>query len=550
MAHSRSERPYWSQVLRSLREARGMTQDGWAMQIGYGRATVKRWEAGETVPSADAEAKIIGLCHERALFRPFKDGPLAGVRVTPEWVSDLLASARLENARVQSKPATRQSPLARTPTQYAMSGDVAIAYQVFGEGPVDLVVTPGLVSHRELEWEHPRFAEFLQHFARIGRVAIFDKRGTGMSDRVPAGTMEERMDDIRSVMDAAGMEQAVLVGVSEGGPLSILFAATYPERTQALVLYGAFACEWSSDLYPLGEPVPVPDEQIERIRATWGQNAQRFLMNYAPSVADDPAEQSWWARYLRTSASPGAAIALISMNSQIDVRHVLQSIHIPTLVLHREGDRATEVRHGRFLAQQIQGARYVEMAGDDHLPMYGDLDRLIGEIRTFVDDVHTRPEVDSVLTTVLTIDMEIPIARCASEESILLDTFQDLVQREIKRHRGEMIRYTETQRTAHFDGPSRAVQCACEVVAAAAMQGIDARAGLHTGEVQRCGDQITGSPIIISKEICDLAASGDVLLSRTVRDLIAGSRLAFEDRGDHELAPAADQLSIFRVKPA
>jgi pimeloyl-ACP methyl ester carboxylesterase len=527
-----------------------MTQDGWAMQIGYGRATVKRWEAGETVPSADAEAKIISLCHERALFRPFKDGPLAGVRVTPEWLSDLLASARLEHARIQTAPAAKPSPLANTQTRYAMSGDVAIAYQVFGDGPVDLVVTPGMVSHRELEWEHPRFAAFMQQFAQIGRVAIFDKRGTGMSDRVPAGTLEERMDDIRAVMDAAEMQRAVLVGVSEGGPLSIFFAATYPERTQALVLYGAFACEWSAELYPLGQPIAVREDQIERIRATWGQNAPTFLTTYAPTIADDPDEQSWWARYLRMSASPGAAIALIAMNSQIDVRHVLPTIHVPTLVLHRHGDLATDVRHGRFLAEQIEGAQYVELDGRDHLPMYGDLDRLFGEIRSFVDEVQTRPEVDSVLTTVLTLQMDLPIARCAEEESILQGSFQSLAHREIERYRGEPVRCVASQHIAHFDGPSRAVRCAIAVLNAAASQGLDVRAGLHTGEVQRCGDQINGSPITISGEICELAADSEILLSRTVRDLIPGSGLVFEDRGTRELTPTSDTLAIFRVHSA
>jgi pimeloyl-ACP methyl ester carboxylesterase/transcriptional regulator with XRE-family HTH domain len=550
MAHHRPARPYWSQVLRALREARGITQDGWAMQIGYGRATVKRWEAGETVPSADAEAKIISLCHERALFRPFKVGPLAGVRVTPDWLSDLLASARLEHASSQPHSTAQSTSYANTTTQYALSNDVAIAYQVFGAGPIDLVVTPGLVSHRELEWEHQRFAELLNRFASVGRVAIFDKRGTGMSDRVAAGTLEERMDDIRAVMDAAGMQRAVLVGVSEGGPLSILFAATYPERTQALVLYGAFACEWHPELHPLGKPLAPIEDRVRQIRGSWGKNATGFLQMFAPSVADDPAEQKWWARYCRISASPGAAATLITMNSEIDVRHVLPAIKVPTLVLHRRGDRATEVEYGQYLARHIPGARYIEMDGNDHLPMYGNLDQLIGEIRTFVNDVHTRPEVDSVLTTVLTLEMQVPFARCANEESILLDTFQNLADYEFKRYRGEMIHYTESQRVAHFDGPSRAVHCACEIVTAAASQGIDARAGLHTGEMQRCGDQITGSPIIISGEICEIAVDSEVLLSRTVRDLIAGSGLVFEDRGTYELPPAPDELALFRVDTA
>jgi pimeloyl-ACP methyl ester carboxylesterase/transcriptional regulator with XRE-family HTH domain len=548
MAHSRSERPYWSQVLRALREARGMTQEGWARQIGYGRATVKRWESGETVPSADAESKIIALCHERALFRPFRDGPLSGVRVTPDWLSDLLVSARLEHARRQSSAVIDQVAVPGAVTRYAMSGDVAIAYQVFGEGPVDLVVTPGLISHRELEWEHPRFAEFLRQFAGIGRVAIFDKRGTGMSDRVPAGTMEERMDDIRSVMDAAGMDRAVLVGVSEGGPLSILFAATWPERTQALVLYGAFACEWHPDHHPFGKPLSPLEERVKRLRSNWGKNVESFLQMYAPSIANDPAEQDWWARYLQIGASPGAAVALISMNSEIDVRHVLPAIKVPTLILHRRGDRATDLEHGQYLARHIPGAHYVEMDGEDHLPMYGDLDRLIHEIRVFVDDVQTRSDVDSILTTVLTIEMSIPIARCAEEESILQDTFQSLAQESISNYRGEIVAQDRAVCVAHFDGPSRAVRCGCEIVGLTAAQGIDVRVALHTGEVQRSGRMVTGAPVTISREISGIANDGEVLISRTVNDLIAGSYVRVQDLGIHLFQNDTVQLGIFRAE--
>lgn len=548
MAHSRVDRPYWSQVLRALREARGMTQDGWAMQIGYGRATVKRWEAGETVPSADAETKIISLCHERALFRPFRDGPLAGVRVTPEWLADLLASARLEHARQQSRPNSGQRSRDTPTTQYAMSGDVAIAYQVFGNGPVDLVLTPGMVSHRELEWEHAGFASFFEQFAAIGRVAIFDKRGTGMSDRVPAGTLEDRMDDIRAVMDAAGMERAVLVGISEGGPLSILFAATYPERTRALVLYGAFACEWDPEHDPPATPAAPPAEQVKRIRESWGQNTARFLQSYAPSVSEDPDEQRWWSRYLQYGASPGAAVALITMNAEIDVRHVLPAVRVPSLVLHRCGDRATDVEHGRYLGRQIPDARYVEMEGDDHLPMFGDTGRIVREVHQFIAGLQSRPEIDSVLTTVVAFHIELSGARCENEESILLQPMLEHAYREIKRSGGVIAGQTETGGIAYFDGPSRAVRCATEIVWYASSSDVDARAGVHTGEVQRQGSAISGLPVTISQRIADLAETGEVLASRTVADLVAGSGFTFEEHEVHFPGEDASDHRVYLVR--
>jgi pimeloyl-ACP methyl ester carboxylesterase/DNA-binding XRE family transcriptional regulator len=547
MAHQRPGRPYWSQVLRALREARGITQDGWAMQIGYGRATVKRWEAGETVPSADAETKIIALCHERALFRPFKDGPLAGVRVTPDWLADLLASARLEHSRQQEHASAAQRLSTVPETRYAMSGDVAIAYQVFGEGSVDLVLTPGLVSHRELEWEHPLFASFLREMATIGRVAIFDKRGTGMSDRVPAGTLEERMDDIRAVMDAAGMEQAVLVGISEGGPLSILFAATHPERTRSLVLYGAFACDCDPDESPPGKPSPPSSEQIARIRETWGKNGDRYLSVFAPVVADDPDEQRWWARYLQNGASPGAAVALMTMNAEIDVRHVLPAVRVPSMVLHRRGDLATDVRHGQYLARHIPGALYVELEGDCHLPLYGDTGRIVREIKQFVDSVQSPQIIDTMLTTVVTIQVDVAGFRCANEESILVDELFRRVHQTIAGSGGRLAAQSETSRTICFHGPSRAVDLALEVVSTASSQGIAASAGVHTGEVQRQGEIIFGAPITISEHIANSAGNGQVLVSRTVADLVPGSGFQFEEHGTYAEDGLQQQLPIYRA---
>lgn len=506
-----------------------MTQDGWALELGYGRATVRRWEAGETIPSAHAEEQILSLCHERALYRRFTDGPMAGVHVTPEWLADLLASARLENAEGPSPSAS--SAISAPETRYALSGDVAIAYQVFGTGPIDLVVTPGLVSHRELDWEHPAFARFLSRLATFARVVIFDKRGTGMSDRVAAGTLEERMDDIRAVMDAAGMRRATLFGISEGGPMSILFAATYPERTRALVLYGAYARDWHPVQHPLGTPMPPMQEVIDRIRRDWGVPGPGFLRRYAPSLAGDPDEQEWWARYQRISASPGAAIALVAMNRDIDIRHVLPAIRVPTLVLHRRGDQAVDVEHGRYLAEQIPGARYVELDGIDHLPMFGDLASIADEVESFATDSRAAVDLESVLATV----MSTTVTGCTPEGDAgsgpRLTSYLESVRRELVRYRGNVVEDDGDTILARFDGPTRAVRCAASIRNIARTMGLESRTGLHTGELELHEDGVSGSAIGLSVRIATLAQPGEILVSNTVTDLVPGSGFEFDDRG-------------------
>jgi pimeloyl-ACP methyl ester carboxylesterase/transcriptional regulator with XRE-family HTH domain len=545
MAQPRQERPYWSQVLRSLREARGMTQDGWALQLGYGRATVRRWESGETVPSAHAEGKILDLCQERALFRRYTDGPLAGVRVTPDWLSDLLAEARLGNVERPSPTAPR--PITTATTQYARSGDIAIAYQVFGSGPIDLVVTPGTVSHRELEWEHPGFTEFFERLASFARVIIFDKRGTGMSDRVEAGTLEERMDDIRAVMDAAGSHRAALFGVSEGGPMSILFAATYPERTRALLLYGAYACEWHPTEYPLGAPLPPLENRAERLRDVWGRPDSGFVNRYAPSVANDPAAHEWWARYLRISASPGAAIALITMNASIDVRHILPTIRVPTLVMHRRGDRAVEIEHGRYLAEHIPGARYVELEGIDHLPIYGDIESVTRETGAFLKDLEVDPDVESVLATVLTARVHSPAQDRQTPHDRSLETLLTIAHREISRLRGRKVSIGANHIVASFDGPSRAVRCARAIHEAASSFDLEARSGLHTGEVEVNNGNVSGVTLDVSAYVADKAGSGEILATSTVTDLIPGSGFQFTEQHSSQIPNAPGHLRLFSV---
>lgn len=520
--------PYWSRALRALREARGITQDGWAAQLGYGRATIRRWEAGATVPSADAEAAIIELCREKDLFRRFSDGPLAEVEVSPEWIAGLLASARLEHRRPTAAPAT-PSLSGPPPIRYALSGEVSIAYQVFGEGPPDLIVTPGAVSHREIEWEYPGATRFFAVLAEHARVIIFDKRGTGMSDRVETGTLEERVDDIRAVMDAAGVERATLFGISEGGPMSIFFAATYPERTRSLILYGAYAKDSQGpSQQQLGSR--EWDKRIESFRKTWGTPRARFLDIYGPSVADDPRHREWWARYLRMSASPGAVLALNRMNTAIDVNHLLPALRIPVLVLHRSGDRAVDIAEGRYLADQIPGAAFVELPGDDHLPWVGDIDSITSVVADFVKDSPSIVDLDRVLATILAARFAEP--HCLPDAAARLAA----IRHELANYRGREERVDGDTLLATFDGPSRAVRCAFairDIVPGTTV-------GIHTGEIEMHERDVAGVAIDVCRDIAGLARPGHVLVSRTVTDLVAGSRLTFTplDMKDHT-GPAA-----------
>ncbi len=369
--------PYWSQALRSLREARGITQEDWAAQLGYGRATIRRWEAGQTVPSAEAEAAIVALCDTLRLHRTFEDGLLAGVTVTSEWIADLLTTARLTTHPASPHRPPPDIPTVAPPVFYARNGDASIAYQVIGDGPIDIVVVPGAVSHREIDWEHAGVRGFIHDLARVARVIIFDKRGTGMSDRVSSGTMAERMDDIRAVMAATGSSRAVIVAISEGGPLAILLGATMPKRVSALVLYGTFS----------RVPAPSPDEPLQpfdHLIQSWGTPHSGFLDRFGPSAAGTPSEREWWARLQRMSASPGAVRDLNRMNAGLDVRAELSMIQAPTLVLHRGGDRVVDIAEGRDLAQTIPGAQFVELPGNDHLPFVGDVESITGAIIDFV----------------------------------------------------------------------------------------------------------------------------------------------------------------------
>jgi len=433
-------------------------------------------------------------------------------------------------------------------TRYVKSGDVNIAYQVVGDGPLDLVFVPGFGSHVEHVWEDPSFARFLRRLASFSRLILFDKRGTGLSDRVSVTelpTLEQRMDDVRAVMDAGGIERAALLGVSEGGPMSTLFAATYPERITALVVYAAFAGMFG--LKPRPENVQPFLDAMER---NWGQGFGIGL--FAPSMAGDEPCRQWWARYERLGVSPGGAVALLRMNMEIDIRHVLPAIHVPTLVLHRAGDRAVSVERGRYMAEHISGARYVELPGDDHAPWIGDQDAIVDEIEEFLTGVRPTPDPDRVLATVLFTDIVGSTEQASelgdSRWKELLQRYYGLARTELDRFRGREVKTTGDGLLATFDGPARGIRCACAITSAAAHIGVQTRAGLHTGECEVMADDVGGIAVHIGARVSAEAEAGEVLVSSTVKDLVAGSGLQFEDRGAHRLKGVSEEWRLFAVQ--
>jgi class 3 adenylate cyclase len=436
-------------------------------------------------------------------------------------------------------------------THYAKSGDVNIAYQVVGEGPFDLVLVPGFVSHLELDWDEPRYAHFLNRLASFSRLILFDKRGTGLSDR-PGGLpdLETRMDDVRAVMDAAGSERAALFGYSEGGPMSILFAATYPERASALVLYGTYAKRRDPDedypWCPTWEERQATAAEIER---EWGREADLGTM--APNA--DDALVRWWRARARASASPGAARDLILMNAQIDVRDVLPSVGVATLVLHRAGDRDSRADEGRYIAEHIPRARFVELEGDDHVPFVRP-DEILDEVEEFLTGARRGAEPDRVLATVLFTDIVGSTERATALGDRawreLLERHHALIRRELERFRGREIDTAGDGFLATFDGPARAVRCAGAVRESVRGIGLDVRAGVHTGEVELADGSIAGIAVHTGARVAALAGAGEVLVSSTVKDLTAGSGIEFEDRGEHELKGVPGEWRLYAVTRA
>ena len=437
-------------------------------------------------------------------------------------------------------------------TRYAKSGDVNIAYQVVGEGKLDLVFVHGWISNVELAWEEPNLARFLTRLSSFARLILFDKRGTGLSDRVSLAelpTLEQRMDDVRAVMDSAGSDRAALFGVSEGGPMCVLFAATYPERTVALVTCGTYAKRiWSPD-YPWA---PTPEERqrfYDAIEHEWG--LELGLDTLAPSMQDDPAIRRWLESYVRRSASPGAALALAKMNTQIDVRHVLPAVKVPALIMHRTGDRDSNVEEGRYIAERIPGARFVELEGADHIPWIGDQDSVLDEIGEFLTGVRPIHDADRILATVLFTDIVGSTERAAALGDRawrnLLERHHQVVRRELERFRGREIDTAGDGFLAAFDGPARAIRSACAIRDAVREFGIELRAGLHTGECEVLEEKLAGVAVHTGARVAGWAGPGEVLVSSTVKDLVAGSGIEFEDRGTTELKGVPGEWRLFAV---
>ena len=441
-------------------------------------------------------------------------------------------------------------PSARPETRYAKSGGVNIAYQVVGEGPLDLIYVPGWISNVELNWEEPGLAHVLERLASFSRLILFDKRGTGLSDPVPPDRLpmlEERMDDVRAVLDAVGSRQTAVFGFSEGGLMSVLFAATYPERTTALVLFGVFAKRlWSPD-YPWA---PKPDDrarEIADLERNWSERMD--LDDLVPS--EDDAFKERLATYFRRSASPGAAVALMRMNTQLDVRDVLPTIQAPTLVIHRTGDLDANVEEGRWIASRIPGATFVELPGDAHTLWAGNPDEVIDEIEEFLTGARRGPEPDRVLATVLLTDIV-----GSTEQATrlgdrrwrqLLEQHHSLVRSSLDRYHGREVDTAGDGFMATFDGPARAIRCASAAVAGVRSLGLDIRAGVHTGECERFGDKVAGLAVHTGARVAGAAGPGEVLVSQTVKDLVAGSGIEFEDRGAHVLKGVPGEWNLYAV---
>lgn len=435
-------------------------------------------------------------------------------------------------------------------TRYAHSGDTHIAYQVAGSGPLDLVFVMGWVSSIDWYWAEPRVAHFMQRLAGFSRLILFDKRGTGLSDRVAElPTLEQRMDDVRAVMDAVGSRRAALFGISEGAAMCALFAATYPDRTAALAIYGGYAKrQWDPD-YPWA---PTPDERQEfftAIERDWGGVVD--LETLAPGAIGDEAFRTWWAAYLRRSASPGDALALARMNTEIDIRSILPAIRVPTLIVHRTGDLDIEVGGARYLAEHIPGAKYVELPGDDHLVFVGDQEAILREVELFLTGALPAPELDRILATLLITGI---VGAAATAVRLgdrawaeVMAAHDSLVREQLARFRGREVKTTIGGFLAAFDGPARAIRCASAIVEAGHGLGITLRAGLHAGECEMAGDELGGVALQIAERVFDRATPGEVVVSSTVKDLVAGAGLRFEELESRLLTGPAAGWRLYRV---
>jgi pimeloyl-ACP methyl ester carboxylesterase len=434
--------------------------------------------------------------------------------------------------------------------RYARSGDVSIAYQAVGEGPIDVVMVPGFPSHLEVMWQQPRVTHLYRRLSSFCRLILLDKRGSGLSDRLSPGDMpgiEQRIDDVSAVLDAVGSERASLIGFSDGGPLAAVFAATYPGRTRSLVLANTYPKRLSSPDYPYGPSAETWAPLLRLMRERWGEPIFADLL--APSMLDDDEFLAWWASFLRQSLSPGAAIALQTMNMQTDVRSVLEAIHVPTLVLHRTGDRVNPVEGGRYLAEHIAGAQLVELEGDDHYLWIGDSERVLHELETFLTGGAPAAEPDRVLATLLFTDIvgstDHAVELGDRRWGALVQTHDDVVRRELERFGGREVKTMGDGFLATFDGPARAVRCASASMSRLAEVGIRIRAGVHTSEIELVGTDVRGLGVNVAARIMGLAGEGEILVSSVVKDLSLGSGLAFTPRGSRPLKGVPGDWALY-----
>jgi len=444
----------------------------------------------------------------------------------------------------------------RPETRYARSGKVSIAYQVLGAGPPDLVFVPGVISNVEYAWELPALADWLRSLASFSRLIWFDKRGTGVSDRVTeVPTLETRMDDIRAVMDDAGSEEAVLMGVSEGGPMSLLFAATHPERASGLILWSSSVKGVRADDYPWA---PSFDEAIRAVEAAaerWGRPdyCDEALGTIAPSLAGDEAFRRWWGSYMRLAVSPASAAALLRMNMEIDVRDVLPTLGVPALILHRADDRHVDPGNSRYIAEHMPLARRVELPGADHFAWIGDMDAALAEIKAFVAEIPAGVETERRLATVLFTDIvgstELASRLGDRRWRALLDRHNRLVSSQLQRWRALEVGERGDGILASFDGPARAIRCAVAIAKGVRELGLEVRAGLHTGECELLDGKIEGIAVHIGARIASLAGPSEVLVSSTVKDLVAGSGIEFRDRGSVALKGVPGEWRLYAVGP-
>jgi class 3 adenylate cyclase len=433
-------------------------------------------------------------------------------------------------------------------THYAKSGSVHIAYQTVGSGSLDLVLIPGLWTHVEHQWEEPQFARFLNRLASFSRLIIFDARGAGLSDRaLELPPLEEQMDDVIAVLDAVGSQSAAFFGISQAGPMAMLFAASHPERTRALVLYGTYASAAAREGYPWGRSPQWMGDFDRRIDELWGSGV--FLPEVAPSLAEDPAFSRWWGRYERLSYGPGNALAYFHTNATVDARAVLPSIRVPTLVLQRVLDDYRNPGHAGYIASHIPGARLVELPGRDHLPYVGEADAVLDEVEEFLTGVRPSPEHDRVLATVLFTDIVGSTEHAGRVGdrawTDLIERHHALVRDELSRFRGREVDTAGDGFLAVFDGPGRAVRCAAAIVRGVRALELEVRAGVHTGEIELIGEKVRGIAVHIGARVAAIAGPSEVLVSSTVRDLVAGSGIEFVERGVFPLKGIEGEWRLF-----